>query len=121
MVIPAVTPAREPSPVAEVARIAPPAPPKSPETPKPQKTPRPTPVEDLALTELRAVRKELKEEQEKVAATLNHLMEAYTKGISGDNVASYNQQVRQAWAERDHIAAQLQDVEESLRTHGGKR
>jgi formylglycine-generating enzyme required for sulfatase activity len=102
----------------EVARNVPPA------TPMPQKAPKAIKtiaLENPVFKELKAQRKQLKEEQAKVEATLNHLLEWYGKGVTDEEVAGYNVQVRQAWAERDQVSAQLLDVETNLRTHGGKQ
>jgi hypothetical protein len=98
-----------------LAGIAPPA------APLPPKAPKAAAMEDLAIKELREVRKHLKEQQAKVAATLDHLLEWYGKGVADGEVAGYNEQVRQAWAERDEVAAELEDVEANLRRPGGKR
>jgi len=119
--IPVAAPAPKPEPIVEMARIAPQATPEVPIPPKSPKTAKPSPAEELELKELRMVRKQLKERQGKVEATLNRLLEVYTKGVGEGAVAAYNEQVRQAWAERDQVAAELQDVEENLRAHGGKR
>jgi hypothetical protein len=119
--IPAAAPAPKPEPIVEVARIAPQATPEVPIPPKPPKPPKPSAADELEVKELRMVRKQLKERQGKVEATLNHLLEVYTKGVGEGAVSAYNEQVRQAWAERDQVAAELQDVEENLRAHGGKR
>ena len=119
--IPASAPAPKLTPAVELARIAPPATPEVPIAPMPPKPPKPSAAEELEIKELRMVRKQLKERQGKVEATLNHLLEVYTKGVSEGAVSAYNEQVRQAWAERDQVAAELQDVEENLRAHGGKR
>jgi hypothetical protein len=119
--IPAAAPASKPAPSVEVAAIMPPANSEVPLSPKPPKSPKAGPAEELEVKELRMVRKQLKERQGKVEATLNHLLELYTKGVSDGAVTAYNAQVREAWAERDEVAAALQDVEENLRAHGAKR
>jgi len=121
VVIPAGTPAPKPSPSVELAGITPsaaPLPPKAAMTPK---APKAAAMDDLAIKELREVRKHLKEQQTKVAATLDHLLEWYGKGVAEGEVAAYNEQVRQAWTERDQVAAELEDVEANLRKSGRKQ
>jgi len=122
LVIPAGTPAPKPTPSMELVKVAPPATPTPVPMPaKVPRTPKATPMEDLAVKELKVVRKQLKDEQATIAATLNHLLEWYGKGVAEGEIAGYNEQVRQAWAARDQINAQLEDVETDLRAHGGKK